>query len=60
MAGDVIEDIATGIDEMMIRQPLGVTACISPFNFPAMIVFGFTLRNSHCNSFIVKPSKVPL
>ncbi|MEX1014168.1 MAG: aldehyde dehydrogenase family protein, partial [Candidatus Paceibacterota bacterium] len=30
------EDIANGIDEIMIRQPLGVTAIISPFNFPAM------------------------
>ena len=41
MGGDVMEDIATGIDEMMIRQPLGVTACITPFNFPSMIVFWF-------------------
>ena len=41
MAGDVIEDIASGIDEMMIRQPLGITACITPFNFPSMIVFWF-------------------
>jgi malonate-semialdehyde dehydrogenase (acetylating)/methylmalonate-semialdehyde dehydrogenase len=41
MAGDVIEDIATGIDEMMIRQPLGIAACITPFNFPSMIVFWF-------------------
>ena len=62
MAGDVIEDIATGIDEMMIRQPLGVTACISPFNFPAMIVFWFLpYAIATGNSFIVKPSeKVPL
>src|SRR5690606_5644096 len=41
MAGDIIEDITTGIDEMMIRQPLGVAACITPFNFPSMIVFWF-------------------
>lgn len=62
MAGDVIEDIATGIDEMMIRQPLGVTACITPFNFPSMIVFWFLpYAIATGNAFLVKPSeKVPL
>lgn len=62
MAGDVIEDIATGIDEMMIRQAVGVTACITPFNFPSMIVFWFLpYAIATGNSFIVKPSeKVPL
>jgi malonate-semialdehyde dehydrogenase (acetylating)/methylmalonate-semialdehyde dehydrogenase len=62
MAGDVIEDIATGIDEMMIRQPLGVAACITPFNFPSMIVFWFLpYAIATGNAFIVKPSeKVPL
>jgi len=62
MAGDVIEDIATGIDEMMIRQPLGVTACITPFNFPSMIVFWFLpYAIATGNAIIVKPSeKVPL
>ena len=62
MAGDVIEDIASGIDEMMIRQPLGVTACITPFNFPSMIVFWFLpYAIATGNAFIVKPSeKVPM
>ena len=62
MAGDVIEDIATGIDEMMIRQPVGVAACITPFNFPCMIVFWFLpYAIATGNAFIVKPSeKVPL
>ena len=62
MAGDVIEDIATGIDEMMIRQPLGVAACITPFNFPSMIVFWFLpYAIATGNAFVVKPSeKVPL
>ncbi|HUH46159.1 MAG TPA: aldehyde dehydrogenase family protein, partial [Arenibacter sp.] len=62
MAGDVIEDIATGIDEMMIRQPLGVAACITPFNFPGMIVFWFLpYAIATGNAFLVKPSeKVPL
>jgi len=62
MAGDVIEDIATGVDEMMIRQPIGVAACITPFNFPCMIVFWFLpYAIATGNAFIVKPSeKVPL
>lgn len=62
MGGDVIEDIATGIDEMMIRQPLGVSACITPFNFPGMIVFWFLpYAIATGNAFIVKPSeKVPM
>ena len=37
MQGYNLEDIARGIDEMMIRQPLGVVAAITPFNFPGMI-----------------------
>jgi malonate-semialdehyde dehydrogenase (acetylating)/methylmalonate-semialdehyde dehydrogenase len=62
MAGDVIEDIATGIDEMMVRQPLGVVGCITPFNFPSMIVFWFLpYAIATGNAFIVKPSeKVPM
>ena len=55
--GDEIEDIAFGIDEMMIRQPIGVTACITPFNFPSMIVFRFLpYAIATGNAMIVKPS----
>src|SRR4030095_16603258 len=56
------EDIASGIDEMMIRQPLGVTAIIAPFNFPGMIPFWFLPYSLACgNTVIVKPSeRVPL
>jgi malonate-semialdehyde dehydrogenase (acetylating)/methylmalonate-semialdehyde dehydrogenase len=56
------EDIATGIDEMMIRQPLGVCAIIAPFNFPGMIPFWFLPYAIACgNTVIVKPSeRVPL
>ncbi len=56
------EDIARGIDETMIRQPLGVTAIIAPFNFPGMIPFWFMPYAIACgNTCIVKPSeKVPL
>ncbi len=62
MQGDVLEDIAPGIDELMIRQPLGVTAIIAPFNFPGMIPFWFMPYSIACgNTVIVKPSeKVPL
>lgn len=56
------EDIATGVDEFYIRQPVGVGACISPFNFPVMIPFWFMPYAIACgNTYIVKPSeKVPL
>ena len=56
------EDIARGIDEIMIRQPVGVAAAICPFNFPGMIPFWFMPYALACgNTYIVKPSeKVPL
>lgn len=56
------ENIARGVDEFMIRQPLGVCACISPFNFPGMIPFWFLPYAIACgNTFVLKPSeKVPL
>jgi len=62
MQGDFSEDIASGIDEMMIRQPVGVCAVVTPFNFPGMIPFWFMPYALACgNTYIVKPSeKVPL
>lgn len=56
------ENIASGIDEFMIRQPLGVCGCIAPFNFPGMIPFWFLPYAIACgNTFVMKPSeKVPL
>ena len=62
MQGDMSEDIASGIDELMIRQPVGVCAVIAPFNFPGMIAFWFMPYALACgNTYIVKPSeKVPL
>ncbi len=62
MQGTNLEDIASGIDEYMIRQPVGVCAVIAPFNFPAMITFWFLPYSIACgNTYIVKPSeKVPL
>ena len=62
MLGDFSEDIASGLDEIMIRQPLGVCAIIAPFNFPGMIPFWFLpYAIAAGNTVIVKPSeKVPL
>lgn len=56
------EDIASGIDEMMIRQPIGVVAAITPFNFPGMIPLWFLPYAIACgNCFVVKPSeRVPM
>lgn len=57
-----VEDIASGIDEIMIRQPLGVVAAITPFNFPGMIPLWFLPYALACgNCFVLKPSeRVPL
>lgn len=62
MQGYNNEDIARGIDETMIRQPLGVVAAITPFNFPGMIPLWFMPYALACgNTFILKPSeRVPL
>ena len=62
MMGDVVEDIAPGIDEFMIRQPLGVAGIISPFNFPAMIAFWFIpYAIVTGNTIVLKPSsRVPI
>lgn len=61
MQGVNSEDIARGIDEMLIRQPLGVVGIIAPFNFPAMIPFWFFPYAIACgNTCLIKPSeKVP-
>ncbi|HTV54298.1 MAG TPA: CoA-acylating methylmalonate-semialdehyde dehydrogenase [Terriglobia bacterium] len=62
MQGYNSEDIARGIDETMIRQPVGVVAAITPFNFPGMIPLWFLPYAIACgNTFILKPSeKVPM
>jgi malonate-semialdehyde dehydrogenase (acetylating)/methylmalonate-semialdehyde dehydrogenase len=62
MQGYNNEDIARGIDEHMFRQPLGVVAAITPFNFPGMIPFWFLpYAVATGNAFILKPSeKVPM
>jgi malonate-semialdehyde dehydrogenase (acetylating)/methylmalonate-semialdehyde dehydrogenase len=62
MMGDSLNDVAQGIDCKTIRQPLGVCAGITPFNFPAMVptwMYPFAIACG--NTFVLKPSeKVPL
>ena len=56
--GEIAEDIAPGIDELMIRQPVGVCATIAPFNFPGMIPFWYLPYVLACgNTYIIKPSE---
>jgi malonate-semialdehyde dehydrogenase (acetylating)/methylmalonate-semialdehyde dehydrogenase len=58
MLGDFSEDIARGVDEYMIRQPVGVAAILCPFNFPGMIPFWYMPYALACgNPVIVKPSE---
>lgn len=60
--GEISEDIAPGIDEILLRQPVGVCATICPFNFPGMIAFWYLPYAIACgNTYVIKPSeKVPL
>src|SRR6185369_4479139 len=62
MMGSNLEDIASGIDELMIRQPVGVVGVIAPFNFPGMIPLWFLPYAVACgNTVVLKPSeKTPL
>src|SRR5262249_2841606 len=62
MQGTNLEDVARGIDEFMIRQPMGVVAAITAFNFPGMIPFWFLpYAIATGNTFVLKPSeRVPL
>lgn len=62
LMGEGLENVARGIDCEAIRQPLGVCAGITPFNFPAMVpLWMFPLALACGNTFLLKPSeKVPL
>ncbi len=58
LKGEVLEGVAAGVDVEMVRQPVGVVAAITPFNFPAMIPLWFLPYAIACgNSFILKPSE---
>jgi len=62
LMGEVLENMARGIDCEAIRQPLGVCAGITPFNFPAMVpLWMYPIAIACGNTFVLKPSeKVPL
>ncbi len=62
LMGDGLENIASGIDCVAMRQPIGVCAAIAPFNFPAMVPLWFLPFAVVCgNTFVLKPSEqVPL
>src|SRR6202142_1576211 len=62
MQGRILEGVARGINSETIRQPIGVCAAITPFNFPAMVPMWFLPFAIVCgNTFVLKPSEqVPL
>jgi malonate-semialdehyde dehydrogenase (acetylating) / methylmalonate-semialdehyde dehydrogenase len=58
LKGETLEGVASGLDVEMVRQPVGVVAAITPFNFPVMIPLWFLPYAVACgNSFILKPSE---
>ena len=58
LKGDYSEQISTGVDVHSVRQPVGVVACITPFNFPAMVpLWMYPLAIVCGNCFILKPSE---
>lgn len=57
LKGDYTEQVSTGIDNWTMRQPLGVVAGVTPFNFPVMVpMWMFPLALMTGNTFILKPS----
>jgi malonate-semialdehyde dehydrogenase (acetylating)/methylmalonate-semialdehyde dehydrogenase len=58
LKGENLEGVASGVDVELVRQPVGVVAAITPFNFPAMIPLWFLPYAIACgNTFILKPSE---
>jgi malonate-semialdehyde dehydrogenase (acetylating)/methylmalonate-semialdehyde dehydrogenase len=58
LKGEFTEQVGTGIDSWSMRQPLGVVAGITPFNFPAMVpLWMFPLAIACGNTFVLKPSE---
>jgi malonate-semialdehyde dehydrogenase (acetylating)/methylmalonate-semialdehyde dehydrogenase len=58
LKGELTADVATGVDSFSMRQPLGVVAGITPFNFPAMVpMWMFPVALACGNCFILKPSE---
>jgi len=58
LKGEFSENVGTGVDAYSVRQPLGVVAGITPFNFPAMVpMWMFPIALASGNTFILKPSE---
>ncbi len=58
LKGDYSEQVSTGVDTFTIRQPLGVVAGITPFNFPAMVpMWMYPIAIACGNTFVLKPSE---
>ncbi|MFG1211607.1 CoA-acylating methylmalonate-semialdehyde dehydrogenase [Xanthobacter flavus] len=58
LKGEITEDVGTRIDSHAVRQPLGVVAGITPFNFPAMVpMWMFPVALACGNCFVLKPSE---
>jgi malonate-semialdehyde dehydrogenase (acetylating)/methylmalonate-semialdehyde dehydrogenase len=58
LKGEYTEEVGTGVDSYSMRQPLGVVAGITPFNFPAMVpMWMFPVALACGNTFILKPSE---
>ncbi|MFC7435475.1 CoA-acylating methylmalonate-semialdehyde dehydrogenase [Hydrogenophaga bisanensis] len=59
LKGDFTDQVSTGMDNWTIRQPLGVVAGITPFNFPVMVpMWMFPLAIAAGNTFVLKPSPI--
>lgn len=57
LKGDFTDQVSTGIDNWTLRQPLGVVAGITPFNFPVMVpMWMFPVAIAAGNTFVLKPS----
>lgn len=57
LKGDYTEQVSTGIDNWTLRQPLGVVAGVTPFNFPVMVpMWMFPVAIAAGNTFVLKPS----
>jgi malonate-semialdehyde dehydrogenase (acetylating) / methylmalonate-semialdehyde dehydrogenase len=58
LKGDFTDQVSTGIDNWTLRQPLGVVAGITPFNFPCMVpLWMFPVALACGNAFVLKPSE---
>lgn len=59
LKGDFTDQVSTGIDNWTLRQPLGVVAGITPFNFPVMVpAWMFPVAIAAGNTFVLKPSPI--